>query len=73
MEEYSRIIIEEYCINHPKTKKAEFLWEMVRLSYDVACEPESWQLMKLSQLLSRERNPELRQALEDLDAFMNGY
>lgn len=45
MEEYSRIIIEEYCINHPRTKKAEFLWEMVHLSYDVACEPELWQLM----------------------------
>ena len=25
MEEYSRIIIEEYCMNHPKTKKADFL------------------------------------------------
>lgn len=73
MEEYSRIIIEEYCINHPKTKKAEFLWEMVHLSYDVACEPETWQLMQLSQLLSREKNAELRQALEDLDEFMNGY
>ena len=24
MEEYSRIIIEEYCINHPKTKKLIF-------------------------------------------------
>ena len=53
--------------------KAEFLWEMVRLSYDVACDPESWQLMKLSQLLSTERNPKLRQALKDLDEFMNGY
>ena len=26
MEEYSRIIIEEYCINHSKTKKADFLF-----------------------------------------------
>ncbi len=73
MDEYSRIIIEEYCMNHPKTKKADFLWEMVHMSYDVACEPEPWQLMHLSQLISRERNPELREALEDLDEFMNGY
>lgn len=73
MEEYSRIIIEEYCMNHPKTKKADFLWEMVHMSYDVACEPDPWQLMRLSQLISRERNPELREALEDLDEFMNGY
>ena len=34
MDEYSRIIIEEYCMNHPKTKKADFLWEMVHMSYD---------------------------------------
>ena len=73
MDEYSRIIIEEYCMNHPKTKKADFLWEMVHMSYDVACEPDPWQLMHLSQLLSRERNPELREALEGLDEFMNGY
>lgn len=37
------------------------------MSYDVACEPAPWQL------ISRERNPELREALEDLDEFMNGY
>ena len=73
MDEYSRIIIEEYCMNHPKTKKADFLWKLVHMSYDVACEPASWQLMHLSQLISRERNPELRKALEDLDEFMNGY
>lgn len=34
---------------------------------------DAWQLMHLSQLISRERNPELRDALEDLDEFMNGY
>lgn len=73
VEEYSRIIIEEYCMNHPKTKKADFLWEMVHMSYDIGCEPDPWQLMHLSQLISRERNPELRDALEDLDEFMNGY
>lgn len=56
-----------------KTKKADFLWEMVHMSYDVACEPAPWQLMHLSQLISRERNPELQEALEDLDEFMNGY
>ena len=60
-------------MNHPKTKKADFLWDMVHMSYDVECAPDSWQLMHLSQLISRERNPELREALEDLDEFMNGY
>ena len=42
-------------MNHPKTKKADFLWELVHMSYDVACEPAPWQLMQLSQLISRER------------------
>lgn len=28
---------------------------------------------KLEQLISQERNPELQQALEDLDDFMLGY
>ena len=73
VEEYSRIIIEEYCKNHPKTKKADFLLEMIYMSYDITCELEPWQLMHLSQLISRERNLKLRNALEDLNEFMNGY
>ena len=73
MPEYSRILIEEYCTKHPKTKKAAFLWEMVRMSYDVACEPTAWQLMHLEQLISQERDPELQQALDNLDDFMLGY
>ena len=32
MEEYSRIVIEEYCRTHRKTKKSTFLWDMVELS-----------------------------------------
>ena len=59
-------------MNHPKIKKAAFLWEMVTMSYDVACEPTEWQMMHLEQLISQERNPELQQALEDLDNFMIG-
>lgn len=73
MEEMSRIIIKEYCMSHPKTKKAGFLWEMVRLSYDVENIAEPWQLEHLDQLILRERNSQLREALEDLDEYMNGY
>ena len=29
MDEYSRIVIEKYCMDHPTTKKADFLWDMV--------------------------------------------
>lgn len=73
MQEYSRIVIEEYCRKYPKTKKAAFLSEMVEMSYDLWCEASDWQMMYLSQLISREKNPELLEALEDLECFMNGY
>ena len=34
MPEYSRILIEEYCMSHSQTKKTKFLWDMVQKSYD---------------------------------------
>ena len=73
MQEYSRILIEEYCMSHSKTKKAIFLWDMVQKSYDIAYEPEDCELLYLEELISRERNQELKTALQDLDDFMCGY
>ena len=73
MQEYSRILIEEYCMSHSKTKKATFLWDMVQKSYDIAYEPEDCELLYLEELISRERNRELKTALQDLDNFMCGY
>lgn len=43
MDEYSRIIIEQYCLKHPKTKTAEFLGDMLEKSYDLGYEPEDWE------------------------------
>ena len=73
MPEYSRILIEEYCMSHSKTKKATFLWDMVQKSYDIAYEPEDCELLYLEELISRERNQKLKTALQDLDDFMCGY
>ncbi len=73
MPEYSRILIEEYCMNHPETKKTVFLADMVRKSYDMTYDPEDCEILYLEQLISRERNSELKRALEDLDDFMCGY
>ena len=73
MQEYLRILIEEYCMSHSKTKKAAFLWDMVQKSYDIAYEPEDCELLYLEELISRERNQELKTALQDLDDFMCGY
>ncbi len=72
MLEYSRILIEQYCMTHRKTKKSRFLWNLVELSYDVACEPEEWEALQLERYINQERNPELREALEDLDEFLFG-
>lgn len=72
MQEYSRIIIEEYCRTHRKTKKAAFLWDLLDLSYTMECEPEEWEMIELEKLISRENNPELKEALEDMDEFFCG-
>ena len=60
-------------MSHSQTKKTKFLWDMVFKSYDIEYEPEDYEILYLEQLISRERNPELKQALQDLDDFMFGY
>ena len=72
MYEYSRILIEEYCKSHKKTKKAALLWDLVELSYDMECEPEEYEMIELSKIIAREKNPELKEALEDLNEFLCG-
>ncbi len=72
MQEYSRIIIEQYCMTHRNTKKSKFLWDLVGLSYDMECEPEEWEALQLERYINQEKNLELREALEDLDEFLFG-
>lgn len=54
MDEYSRILIEKYCREHPRSKKTRILRQLIEMSYDFPCE----------------RDPELREALEELDEFL---
>lgn len=70
MNEYSRIILEEYCMAHSNTKKSKFIRELVEMSYDVCCMPEDWQAVQLEEYIERERNPQIREALDDLDEFL---
>ena len=72
MREYSRILIEKYCITHNRTKKAAFLWDLLELSYTMESEPEDWEAIQLEKYISQEKNPELKYALEDLDEFLFG-
>lgn len=72
MQEYSRLLIEQYCMTHRKKKKSQFLWDLVELSYNMECEPEEWEALQLERYINQERNPELREALGDLDEFLFG-
>ncbi len=72
MQEFSRILIERYCMTHGNTKKSQFLWDLVDLSYSMECEPEEWEALQLKRYINQERNLELREALEDLYAFLFG-
>lgn len=73
MKEYSRILIEQYCEKYPKAKKAATLQRLVTMSYDIASQPTDYDAISLEKLIERERNPELREALEDLDDFLFGW
>lgn len=71
MEEYSRIVIERYCFkNMNKTKKARFLYYLVDKSYDLEFEMNESEALYLEELIERERNQELKEALIDLDNFL---
>ena len=39
------------------------------LAYFTESEPEKWEMMNLSQQISREKNVELKETLEDMDEF----
>ena len=71
MQEYSRILIEEYCNNYSRTKKAKLLSRLVKMSYYMDSEPSDSDMIKLEELIDEEDNPELREALEDLNEFFS--
>ncbi|MCH4039194.1 MAG: hypothetical protein LKG48_10255 [Lachnospiraceae bacterium] len=68
MEEYSRILIEEYCFNH-KSRKSDRLYELVTRSYDISAEATDDEGIFLERCIRTEKDPELREALQDLDDF----
>lgn len=60
-------------MTHTKTKKSKFLWDMVQLSYSMECEPEEWEAIQLEKYINAEKNPELKNALIDLNEFLFCY
>ena len=46
---------------------------MVQLSYSMECEPEEWEAIQLEKYINAEKNPELKNALIDLNEFLFCY
>ena len=68
MDEYSRIVIENYCFSHD-TQKSKFLNKMVKISYTAKI-PSDADMNRLSRYIEHEDDEALLEALKDLDAFL---
>lgn len=71
MDEYSRILIEQYCVSH-KSKKSGRLWELLELSYCMETEPTDEDAIFLEKSIRSEKKIELKEALQELDEFLFG-
>ena len=72
MNEYSRIVIEKYCMTH-RSKRRDHIAYLLELSYTLATEPTDADALFLAKAIDNERNPELKEALEDLDDYLFGF
>ena len=72
MQEYSRIVIEEYCSTH-NSAKSKRLEKLVEMSYDMSAEGTDDDAIFLERAIAREKDEELREALQDLDDYLFGY
>lgn len=72
MQEYSRILIEDYCMKHDSAKSRR-LERLVKMSYNMYSDGTDEDAIFLSKTIRQERNPELKKALKDLDDFLFGY
>lgn len=71
MLEYSRILIEEYCMNHTSAKSKR-LQNLVNKSYDLNAEYTDTDGIFLEKIIEQEKNSKLKEAFQDLDDFMFG-
>ena len=72
MQELSRIIIENYCWTHSSAKSRR-LKRLVNLSYDLSAEASDADAVFLEKLIDSEKDPEMKEALEDLNDFLFSY
>lgn len=69
MNEYSRILIEEYCMEH-NSRKSRRLARLVDMSYDIQAVASDSDAIFLEAVIEQEQNPELKAALQDLSDFL---
>ena len=67
----SQISIEEYCRSHDTVKIRRFQ-KLVELSYNITAERSDDDAFFLERAIQREKDPELRSALEDLEGPLFG-
>lgn len=72
MNEYSRILIEEYCINHTSAKSKR-LQKLVNKSYDLNAEYTDADGLFMEKIIEQEKDSKLKDAFQDLDDFMFGW
>lgn len=68
MDEWSRIVIENYCNSH-NSKKSRFLSKLVELSYDMSSTIDDEEAIYLQRLIWREKDEELKRAMIDLEGY----
>ena len=71
MEEYSRILIEQYCWNRNLIKSRR-LEKLVRKSYDINAEYTD-DVIFMEKVITQETDERLQEAFQDLVDFMSGY
>lgn len=69
MNEYSRILIEQYCMGH-NSRKGRRLARLVDMSYNIEAVASDSDAIFLEAVIEQEQNPELKAALQDLSDFV---
>ena len=72
MDEYSRIIIEQYCVTH-KSAKSRRIAKLLEVSYDPSSVGTDADALFLEKALDAEKDEELKEALQDLDQYLFGW
>lgn len=72
MDEYSRIIIEQYCATH-KSAKSRRIAKLLEMSYDPSSVGTDADALFLEKAIDAEKDEELKEALKDLDQYLFGW